>query len=390
MRIIITFQNMVAFAGTETYVLTVAGALEKLGHDVVIHTHQAGPFAEFARVHGVRVVEHEAELPTRCDAVFAQDATTAYTMARRYPDAVRVFVVHSAFPLQSPPQLEAVCHAVVVMNDRLLRRAEQFAWHPRVVRLRQPIDLQRFCFRALNLEQRSPPRVLWLNNNHAHTRQLMLERACDAVGLELCHSSETIVPAGTSEQAIASAEIVVSLGRGALEAMASGRAAYVFGVAGGDGWVTAESYNALERDGFSGRGLGQPMDLERLVSDLSSWSEEIGEVGRDLACRYHDADQHAVELLELVGQLESPTVDPSTPLDELARLTRLEWNSTAQGRQAVAETARLRAELREQHAKVAELEGALAALRATRRYRFASLIASPLDRLRARRNSRSR
>ncbi len=257
--------------------------------------------------------------------------------------------------------------------------------------LRQPIDLQRFCFSALNLEQRRPPRVLWLTTYEGRTRQRMLERACEMVGLDLRHSAQTIVPAGTSEQAIAEAEIVISLGRGALEAMASGRAAYVFGVAGGDGWVTADSYPALERDGFSGRAFGQPIDLERLVSDLSSWREEMGEVGRDLAFRHHDADQHAVELLDLVAQLDSSSAHPPAPAEEFARLIRLEWDSTVRARLATHKTAMARAHagaLREQlaavQARAVDLDRELAALRATKRYRLACLIAGPLDRLRTR------
>jgi hypothetical protein len=304
-----------------------------------------------------------------------------------------VLVAHSTgFALQTPPQLKDVCQAVIVMNDRLRRRIEQLAWHPSVVRLRQPIDLHRFCFRALNLEQRRPPRVLWLNNYGANTRQRMVERACQTVGIELRNVGQTATPTATPEHEIAKAEIVISLGRGVLEAMASGRAAYVFGAVGGDGWVTANSYQQLERDGFSGRAFASAIDLERLVSDLSSWSEEMGEVGRDLAYRYHDAGEHAADVIELIEQLDAPNAPPPSAAGEFARLLRLEWDREGQARSAASETARLRADagvLRDQaaatEAKATELERALAELRATRRYRVACRIARPIDRLRARR-----
>lgn len=394
MRIVISFNQLVGLGGTETYVLTVAGALERLGHDVVIHAHQTGPAADLAGEHGTRVIEHESDLPARCDVVLAQDAATAYTMARRYPRAARVVVAHStAFPLQTPPQLEHTCQAVVALNDRLRRQVEQLAWHPRVVRLRQPVDLQRFCFRATNADQRRPPRVLWLTNYPGGARQAILGDACRRVGFELKRIGAPTVTTATPEHEIAQAEIVVSLGRGVLEAMACGRAAYVFGIAGGDGWVTAASYPELEADGFTGRANGRSIGMDRLVEDLESWSERLGETGRDLACAHHDADRHAVELLELFEQLETPPAEPPSVAQELARLVRLEWDARTHARSAVSEAAKAWAEvatLREQQARTearhGELERRLADLRATRRYRLACLIASPLDRLRARRD----
>ncbi len=406
MRIVVSFLQMVGFGGTETYVLTVAGELQRLGHDAVVHAPETGPCADFARAHGIPVEAHEADLPAVCDAVFAQDAITAYGMARRYPDAARVFVAHStSYPVQSPPQLKDVCEAVVVMNDRLRRRTEELAWHPRIVRLRQPIDLQRFCFRALNLEQRQPPRVLLLSNYTQGTRGRMIERACAMAGLEFRHAGRTALPTPTPEQEIAQAEVVVSLGRGALEAMASGRAVYVLGDAGGDGWVTADTYPALEADGFSGRALGHAIGIERLAADLASWREEMGEVGRDLACTHHDATDHVEGLLALVHDLGAAGSQPPEVPDEVQRLIRLEWERNMQARSAAAETAIARAETAQVRAEVSALRDEVGALRTelgvaqkrgaelkdqlrelsqTRRYRWASRLAAPLDRLRSR------
>src|SRR5690348_14053143 len=128
---------MIGFGGTETYVLTVVAELERLGHDVIVFAPETGPAADFARDHGVRVLERESQLPSTSDAVLAQDAATAYLMARRYPGAVRVFVSHSTFyPLQSPPQLEGTCDAIVAMNDRVAGRIEELGWSAPVVRLR--------------------------------------------------------------------------------------------------------------------------------------------------------------------------------------------------------------------------------------------------------------
>lgn len=46
---------------------------------------------------------------------------------------------------------------------------------------------------------------------------------------------------------------MVGKGRALLEGMACARAAYLYDVAGSDGWVTPERYGAMEADGFAGQ-----------------------------------------------------------------------------------------------------------------------------------------
>src|SRR4029077_11664030 len=63
MRIVISHHAFADFAGTESYIHTVAVALQRLGHDVTVYAERTGPMAEFARERGVRVVETTGALP---------------------------------------------------------------------------------------------------------------------------------------------------------------------------------------------------------------------------------------------------------------------------------------------------------------------------------------
>ncbi len=411
MRIILSYLRLIGFGGTETYIFTTVQELGRLGHDVSIYSPQTGAFAEFARSYGVRVDERLSDLPATCDAVLAQDGSTAHTLASRYPDAVRLFVAHSiGHPLQLPPQTQGTCEAVIVLNDNLAQRIGALAWHPEIVRLRQPIELKRFCFRDQGLEQRRPPRVLAMSNNLVGARARIIEQACAKAGLQLTRAGIPSSPTATPEQRIADAEIVISLGRGILEAMASGRAAYVFGEAGGDGWVTAENYHLMESAGFDGRALGRSIDAEVMAGELAEWDEQLGEVGRGLVAGDHAGDLHAMQLVELIRRLGGSALTPMAPAEELARLVRMEWSSFEASQVAIHEARRLReqnAQLRDQlgHAQAdrlahqqrsqqlehllqeregqrQELEGTLQELTGSKRYRLAGTLMRPLDRLR--------
>src|SRR4051794_30424806 len=226
MRIVIGHHALVAFSGSETYLLTVAQQLERLGHDVSAFVHKTGDMTDVARERGLHVIESAADLPARCDAVLAQDAPMAYELADRYPAVPRVYVAHSAeFLLQSPPQLPEICQAVVVLNDRVRRRVEALAERPPVVRLRQPIDLDRFG--RLTRSSKEARRVLVLGNSQGGARHEQLERCCRRLGMSVTLAGRFGELTPEPETEIRRADIVVGIGRCIVEAMVSRKAAYV-------------------------------------------------------------------------------------------------------------------------------------------------------------------
>ena len=387
------------------YCLTVAQQLERLGHETLIYTPNAGAVAGFARRQGVRVVG-TAELPSDCDAIFAHDAATCFELAHRYGSAPRVFIAHSRdHAFQGVPQLRDCCDAVVVLNDRVGAWVRAQAAHPPLTRLRQPIDTWRFG--VARVPRRRPRHVLVTSNYVSGARAELLQRTCAECGLDVTWIGTTSEPTSSPEAALAGADIVIGLGRSVIEAMAAGCAAYVYGIFGGDGWVTAESYPALEADGFAGQSSAELIDASRLAADLNSWDPGMGETNRDLAAAHHTVRTHVVELVTLARELRRgrrlESDPPTTPsaADELARLVRLEWQMYGRALASAREAEKMRGE-RERYRVDAELAAAraaelelvareaqerFAALVATRRYRFGRRVAAPLDWARSQRRS---
>jgi hypothetical protein len=291
---------------------------------------------------------------------------------------------------------------LVVLNDRVRRWVEAQGNHPPITRLRQPINTWRFT--VARRTQIRPRRVLISTNYLAGVRGELVQNACLECGLEVhwigTKSSLTAHP----EAAIADADIVIGLGRTVLEAMAAGRATYVYGAMSGDGWVTPESYAAFEADGFAGLSNGRVIDADQLAADLKRWRPEMGEANRDLAYTHHAIRPHAIELIRVARELaEAPALQSDVgsgpwPGDELARLVRLEWQMFGRAMHEANENEELRAqrlaceqELDRLRARVAELEAfaqgaqrTVAELTATRRYRLAASMAVPLDWVRGR------
>ena len=169
--------------------------------------------------------------------------------------------------------------------------------------------------------------------------------------------------------------------------MACGRAAWSFGPSGGDGWVTAASYPAMEADGFRGRSNGKPAG--DFAAALRQYTPDMGTVNRELVVEHHSAFDHANELMPLLARLGRVPPPGRAVALELARLKRSEYAAVGQTLEVARELREARSHARSLEDRVDDLEARLALEHArleevisSRRWRTAKLLASPLDRLR--------
>ena len=388
MRLLLSAFRLGAVGGSETYLLTVADHLQALGHDVTLHATEMGAASSLARERGLRVVADD-ELPAACDGVFVQDGVHACLMAERFPAVPRVFVAHAVHVgIQRPPQVSDVVTAVVVLNDRIAQRFASMACEPELVRLRQPVDLLRFSPRG-RLNAR-PRRVLLLGNYLRGDQREMIVEACAAQGLEVTQVGAHGKVSRHPEVAICDADVVLGYGRSILEGMSCGRAAYVLGDSGGDGWVTPESYPALEADGFGGSATPTIIDGERLARDLGAYEVEMGPVNRHTVSTHHGAFAHAAELVALLRRL-APCPPADGSLAEVERLTRLQWATEARALLLDLENEALRDQLQAERARLEDEReqirshwSGIDSFKRSRRYRLAHLLGKPLDLLRRR------
>lgn len=359
MRVLIG-QSRFLLGGSETYAVTVAEELERLGHPTEIFAGSASPEGrELVSSRGLSLTTGDpAGLAHRdgIDAAIAHDPATAYALASRH-ELRQAFVIHGLACFEHPPQGLRPMPPVVVLNDRIRRHAEALAAKPEVVRLRQPIDLMRFKPRGG--ARRQARRVLVFSNYLDADRRAMLEEACGDLGLELTSIGAGATTSVAPQDAVAAADIVVGYGRSVLEGMAMGRAAYVWDRAGGDGWVTAETYPALEADGFSGGATDAAIDVKRLRADLAAYDPEYGTLGYDLVRNHHSAAKHAealVGLLERAGAV--PAADPVN--ESLGLLTRAQARATDDAARFGNQLRARGEEVETMRAKVAGLQPALA------------------------------
>jgi hypothetical protein len=202
-------------------------------------------------------------------------------------------------------------------------------------------------------------------SNYLHgPRIALLSRACDRLGIEL-RQAGAFAPTGPDSAIVAlnEADIVFGKARVIYEALACGRAAYVFDHNGGDGWVTAANFQKLSADNFGGQSGTFVIDDERLVRDLAEYEPGMGTVNRDLVIASNSAARHATELVGVLERLVPRRAPVNAPLDEIARLIRLYHRADAQAFVLQAETTRLGARIHSLDAECAVAHNALSTAR---------------------------
>jgi hypothetical protein len=394
MRVLLATRQLDGPGGAETYLVTLADGLRRFGHDVKFTATTIGPAGGGARAAGFEVLEREAALDAAPEAIVVQDRSLSLELARRHPDSPQVFVVHGVdHDYELPQPGVGAVSACVVLNDRQGKRAEAIAGGPPVVRLRQPIDVRRF--KPHGAPRPEPRRALVLSNNFPPARLEILKRAWEPQGVEIAviGRNQALAFEGVAVEdpraEISASDIVVGYGRAMLEAMACGRLAFVYAGPGGDGWVTAAKYPAMEANGFAGGAFEEVYDEDRLRDALSDYDPGLGLVGRDLVRFPHDAGEHVAELDRLLRAAVGP--DPETPdgLRQLQRMVDLLWHAEGRAATLRVEVGALYEELAKHDVLLVERQAQIEALTrrydelvATRRYKIGARLARPLDALR--------
>jgi hypothetical protein len=385
-RIVIGTLALAYPGGTESYCLTVARELDRLGHDVTLFADELGPLADQAAEGGFDIARELAELPVACDAMLANDAITAGLLAERYPETRLVYCIHSSlFHVQLPPLAPGVVDAIIAPSERFMAHARALALDVPIVRLVQPIDTERF---APSEPPHFPPRKALLLSNYLEGRRRdALVETWAAAGIDCVQVGMGARVAFDVRPEIAEADIVVAKARAALEGMACGKAVYVFDAFGGDGWVTGDSFAAFEADNFAGLATDRTVDRGRLAADLDRYNPDMGWINREIVVKHHSARSHVQKLVEVLRGPHPRRPDSGSSPAATARTVRTAWRMQQRAANISHEAKALNERVLELTARADAAERQLQASReliGTRRVRAGLALGRCLDRVRGR------
>ncbi len=385
--------------------MTVADQLQRTGHDVWVYAGEDGDsLSDRLRNAGIRVALGSNALPNDVDVFLVQDTPSSLELLESHPEVPQIYMWHSdVFDVQMPPQLPNVVRLIVTLYDEAFTRINAMAVKPPVIRLMQPIDLERFKPRSPLAK--TPARAVAIGNYLAGERREILREACKQASIELTlYGSRESNRADRPEDTINNADIVFGKARVVMEAMACGRAAYVYDSFGTDGWVTPENIEKLVAKGITGSSTNHVAAVDTLVADLADYDRSMGEVNRDLAVANFSSGIHVAGLITAIERVLGEDLSPpaNDGAFELSRLVRSSWRHEMTAFDLGARLQEVGSELhllRHKHdlltverdqlsrqlEEQANAEAKLAVIVGSRRWKLLNRLVAPLDVMRGRR-----
>jgi len=319
MKFLITCYSL-RLSGSATYTFALALELKNKGHDVDVFTFIRGVIADKLENKGVNIVDKVEEIiDKKYSCIIAQHNILALLARGAKPDTPMIFVSHGILPfLEQPPSVDANIQRYIAVSeevrDNLISRT--YISRQNVIIVRNFVDTNRFFPKKEILDK--PRTLLFLSNRYSLKVYKNIREACSRAGLKLlCIGKSKRV--FNVENYINKADIVISLGRGALEAMSCGRAVIVYDYQGGDGMITRENINEIRKNNFSGRRFKRDYTINELVKEIQKYNKSMGEINRSIILENHNGVIAAEKIIDICNQAKTSFSFKSTliPYKEL-------------------------------------------------------------------------
>lgn len=305
MRFLITCYRL-DLSGSSTYTFTLASELKKRGHEVDVFSPFPEMIANELKKKKIKVHKNLEEIANeKYSCIIAQHNVLALMIRSIKPEVPMVFVSHSTIEfLEQPPSIDINIQKYVAISEAVKNNLVLNHDIPteNIEIVRNFVDVNRF-FPRREINER-PKVLLLLSSRFTSKVYATIERACKKLQLELIVIGKTKQVLNVDDH-INDADIVISLGRGILEAMACGRAAIVYDYQGGDGMITSNTIKEIRKWHFSGKRFKKDYDVTDLVKEIQKYKQSMGEINREIALKDYNASLLSDKIINICNQAQN-------------------------------------------------------------------------------------
>lgn len=297
MRILLAMRTL-DYSGVPTYVLTLTRELLRRGHHMAVYCPPS-------RIRVGRPMEPFLPMVADMSKLSIPDVMIAYHTAcagplrQRFPQTPLLFSAHGVPPRIGAEPPEGVhVDRYLAINEQVVARLTSCGIAADQIDLVRDFVETDTTFRPLApLQER--PRVLFLSNYKKWRNYFMVVDACTSLGLDWRAVGGPYGRSAHVEEDINKADLVISWGRGILEAMACGRAVISFdqikmrpedmySTVAGDGYLTEARYLESRQHNFGPLGCRITFTRwQQLAAEIAQYHPSHGLINRRLALASH-------------------------------------------------------------------------------------------------------
>jgi len=273
--------------GSETFSYTLAKEMVRRGHEVDVFALDQGLLSLRFSANGLNIVKHPRP---SYDILFISHNTVLRRCAMT--EGFKIVTCHGVVPELEQPEVGADLYVAVSpeVREHLMSKGFQAS----------------VIYNGVNCKRFKPPerkreklkRVFCLPQSSA--AQETVKMACGKMGLQFDWSRQE----WEVERRMQDADLVVSLGRGAIEGLACGAAVVAYDnrpYMGGrcDGMITPENFHDLRKFNISGRYHNKLSGHLELCEEFEKWDASMPKANRALALEHCDIEKKIEEYLNL-------------------------------------------------------------------------------------------
>lgn len=321
MKIVFTTHSLKYYGGTESYTYTLSKELLKQGHEVFCFSPQLGNVAKYMREEGIFVTNNLNDLPTEIDIIHGQHKLETTMVCAKYPYTPAIFVSHGTVPWQEqPPLIDQIVYYVAISEEVKKYLNQQYdISNDKIKIIHNGIDLNRF--KELKEINYRPQKLLLLSNRYNDNVLNVITKSCEILNIELKVVGQRGKKTWDTEKEINDVDIVVSLGRGVLEAIACKRFVIVYDYKGGDGVLDPNNYYKIRENNFSGRTYNQNYTIEQFVNEIEKkYSKDIVNQNYNLIKENHNVIDIASNFVDLYKLSISNSKNKSISITEFSSI----------------------------------------------------------------------
>lgn len=292
LKILITNHHLLDYTGSEILTFTLANQLKNNGHQITVYSKYLDSMKQWFDEKNIRVVDRLESISCESfDVVHVHHNISAIEVRRWFPKIPLVFYSQGILPfLEHPPLINVDIQKFVAISEEVRDNLKSFGIpQEKIDIVRNIIDSEKFS--SCKLSNEIPQNVLVISGRIDQVKEQIIREACQekGLGVEFLGGRFGSVNQTILKEKIECADIIFSLGRGAIEAMIAGRAVIIFDYLGGDGMVTLETYAEIQKNNFSGRRFGYSYSKEEIISEIEKYDLNTIEKVRNMAVEDYSA-----------------------------------------------------------------------------------------------------
>ena len=301
MRILLTNISLIHPGGTELYTLDLAKYLSKIGHEITVFSPSLGPISEeIKKLKNVTATNNLEEIKNvKFDILHIHHNVNAYLVREYFPKVPALMVIHGVLPeFEQPPEMNLGISRYIAVSEEVKEYLIKNYNIPesKIEIIYNWVNTNKFKKKTdIN---KVPKKMLVVSNHYLGEHKEIYEAVCKKRGIELLHVGLPENSVTNVEDYMNDNDIVITLGRGAMEAMSLGRNVIISDIHGMDGMLTPEIYFESIKSNLSGRRFAKKLTVENFEKELDKYSISNGSEMQKIARKYHNREKNIKNILK--------------------------------------------------------------------------------------------